>query len=62
MRVISQDGKYDIPYDLSVINIDYRDNKNIVFNNVGCVDCVIAFLLKQKHLRLWKCCAKHTWV
>ncbi len=38
MRVISQDGMIDAPYEQMIINIDYRNKKNIVANGVNCSD------------------------
>jgi len=38
MRVISQDGMIDIPYEQMIININYRDKKQIVANGANCVD------------------------
>lgn len=42
MRIISQDGMIDIPYELSVINIDYRNAKKIIYETAGCEGCDIA--------------------
>lgn len=36
MRIISQDGMIDVPYDMSIVNIDYRDKKRIVATIAGC--------------------------
>lgn len=36
MRIISQDGKVDLPYKMSVVNIDYRNGKRIIATLAGC--------------------------
>lgn len=38
MRVISQDGMIDFPYEHVIVNISYIDNKCIVANGVNCHD------------------------
>lgn len=36
MRIISQDGKVDLPYEMSVVNIAYRNDKLIYATLAGC--------------------------
>lgn len=36
MRIISQDGKIDLPYKMSIVNIDYRNGKGIVATLAWC--------------------------
>lgn len=36
MRIISQDGMIDVPYEHAVINISYRNKKEIVANGINC--------------------------
>ena len=36
MRIISQDGMIDFPYEHAVININYRNKNEIVANGINC--------------------------
>lgn len=36
MRILSQDGKIDIPYEQMVINIDYTNERNIAACGTNC--------------------------
>ncbi len=36
MRIISQDGMIDLPYEQAIINVDYRNKNKIVACGVGC--------------------------
>ena len=42
MRLISQDGKIDVPYENVCVSINYRNKNQIIAWNFGCVDCEIA--------------------
>ena len=42
MRLISQDGMIDVPYENVCISINYRNKNQITAWNFGCEDCEIA--------------------
>lgn len=42
MRLISQDGMIDIPYENVCVSINYRNKNQITAWNFGCEDCEIA--------------------
>ena len=41
MRLISQDGMIDIPYENVCVSINYRNKNQITSWNFGCEDCEI---------------------
>ena len=38
MRIISQDGKIDMPYDLVALSVSYKISKSTIDKNVFCVN------------------------
>ena len=42
MRLISQDGEIDVPYENVCVSINYRNKNQIIAWNFGCEDCEIA--------------------
>ena len=38
MRILSQDGMIDIPYEQSIISIDYRNRTNIISRGSNCCE------------------------
>ena len=42
MRLISQDGMIDIPYENACVSINYRNKNQIIAWNFGCENCEIA--------------------
>ena len=42
MRLISQDGMIDVPYENVCVSINYRNKNQITAWNFGCEDCEIA--------------------
>lgn len=56
MRVISQDGIVDFPYEKAVLYAEYES----VIAKVGNERCVIGiYSTTKKQLRLWKCLEKN---
>ena len=41
MRLISQDGMIDVPYENVCVSINYRNKNQIIAWNFGCEDCEI---------------------
>ena len=56
MRIISQNGKFDLPYENLAIFVEY-ENVIARFENERYL--LVSIQAKQRQLRLWKCLEKH---